>query len=92
MDALRHQPRLLIKLPESAAEVLLPRVEAMRETHGYAGAILLRTEPKLRAGQISIDWSDGIVHMSAEHTAERIGALIDATFAASTRGSDEFKP
>ncbi len=83
MDALRHQPRLLIKLPESIAETLLPRIEVMRETHGYAGAILLRAEPQMRTGQVSIDWSDGIVHLSAEQVAERIGALIDATLTAS---------
>jgi flagellar assembly protein FliH len=80
LDALRHQPRLMIRLPASAAETLQPRIESMRETHAYSGAILLRADPNLTAGQISIDWSDGVLHLSAEDAAERIGALIDAAF------------
>ncbi len=80
LDALRHQPRLMIRLPASAAETLQPRIESMRENHAYSGAILLRAEPNLTAGQISIDWSDGVLHLSAEDAAERIGALIDAAF------------
>lgn len=80
LDALRHQPRLVIRLPATAAETLQPRIEAMREAHAYSGAILLRAEPTLPAGQISIDWSDGILHLSAEDAAERIDALIDAAF------------
>lgn len=80
LDALRHQPRLVIRLPAKAAETLQPRIESMREVHAYSGAILLRAEPTLSSGQISIDWSDGVLHLSAEDAAERIGALIDAAF------------
>lgn len=81
MDGLRQQPRLLLKLPESAAQTLQPRLEAMCEKHAYSGAVLLRAEPNLRAGELSIDWSDGVVHLSAEEAGERIGALIDAALA-----------
>src|SRR5262245_44893606 len=42
MDALRTQPRLIVKLPPQTAEDLKPRIAAMCETHAYAGAILVR--------------------------------------------------
>src|SRR5690606_1187643 len=64
MDALRHQPRLLVKLSPEAAKALKPRIEAMCETHAYAGAVLVREEAGLRAGEVRIDWSDGVVTLS----------------------------
>lgn len=78
MDALRHQPRLLVKLSPEAAETLRPRIDAMCEAHAYAGAVLVRAEPGMQHGQISIDWSDGVVRLDPKETAERIDALIDA--------------
>lgn len=82
MDALRHHPRLLVKLSADAAEILRPRIEEMREAHAYAGAVLVRAETNVGAGEVSIDWSDGIIHLNAEDAAQRISALIDAALAA----------
>lgn len=83
MESLRHNPRLLVKLAPEAAETLKPRIAEMCETHGYAGAILVRAEPGLRAGEVIIDWSDGVVSSSPQDIAARIDDLIDAALAAS---------
>lgn len=82
MDALRHQPRLLVKLPAADAEVLRTRIAAMCETHAYAGAVLVRAEDALRTGEVVIDWSDGVVRLKPEEAAERINTLIEAALAA----------
>jgi flagellar assembly protein FliH len=79
MDALRHQPRLLVKLPVADAEVLRARIA---ETRAYAGAVLVRAEESLRTGEVVIDWSDGVVTLSPTEAAERIEALVDAALAA----------
>jgi len=83
MDSLRHQPRLVVKLSPQAAETLQPRIAAMCETHAYAGAILVRAEPELGPGEVSIDWSDGVVTLSPADAAERINTLLEAALAAS---------
>ena len=83
MDALRHQPRLLVKLSPEAAKALKPRIEAMCETHAYAGAVLVREEAGLRAGEVRIDWSDGVVTLSPDDAAARINSLVEAALAAS---------
>jgi flagellar assembly protein FliH len=82
MDALRHQPRLLVRLPSQDADVLKPRIAAMCETHAYAGAILVRADDTLRAGDVVIDWSDGDVTLKSSEAADRIHALVDAALAA----------
>lgn len=84
MDALRHQPRLMVKLSPEACETLKPRIEEMCETHAYAGAVLVRPQPGLRRGEVSIDWSDGVVHLNPDDAAERIQTLIDAALASQT--------
>ncbi|MFZ2029382.1 MAG: hypothetical protein WAU68_03660 [Vitreimonas sp.] len=83
MDSLRHQPRLVVKLSPQAAETLQPRIASMCETHAYAGAILVRAEPGLGSGEVSIDWSDGVVTLSPTDAAERINTLLEAALAAS---------
>ncbi|MBI3439588.1 MAG: hypothetical protein HY054_13240 [Proteobacteria bacterium] len=85
MDSLRHQPRLVVKLSPQAVETLQPRIAAMCESHAYAGAILVRAEPGLGSGEVSIDWTDGIVTLSPADAAERINSLVDAALAASNQ-------
>lgn len=81
MDALRHQPRLVVRLSPEAAEALKPRIEEMSATHAYAGAVLVRAEPGFAAGEVSIDWSDGVITMNPADTAARISGLIDSAIA-----------
>lgn len=87
MDVLRHHPRLVVKLSPEAAENLKPRIDEMAELHGYGGAILVRPQPDMRAGEVSIDWSDGIIHMNPDEAAKRIEDLIEAALAAPTSHS-----
>lgn len=82
MDALRHQPRLVVKLPPSEAEQLKPRIAEMCETHAYASAVLVRSEPNLGAGEVVLDWSDGVIHLSPADTAKHIEDLIERALAA----------
>lgn len=89
MDALRHQPRLLVKLPAATAEVLRPRLEAMREAHAYGGAILVRDDANLKAGAVIIDWTDGVVSIDPTDIAARVDALIDAVLTAPVAGADQ---
>lgn len=82
MDTLRHQPRLVVKLPPDMAEQLKPRITGMCETHAYASAVLVRAEPSLQAGEVVIDWSDGVIAMDPADATQRIQDLIDAALTA----------
>lgn len=82
MDLLRHQPRLIVKLAPEAAEQLAPRIATMTDSHAYAGAILVRPLPGMKAGEVVIDWSDGAIALSPEDAAARIEALIQTALSA----------
>jgi flagellar assembly protein FliH len=82
MDALRHQPRLLVRLAPESVEVLKPRIEEMARAHGYDAAILVRAQPALRTGEAAIEWADGVVTWSVDEAAARIETLIEAALAA----------
>lgn len=84
MDALRHNPRLVIKLAPEAVESLKPRIAEMCEQHGYTGAVLVRPEAGLRTGAVIIDWSDGVIATDPQETAARVTELVDAALAASS--------
>lgn len=82
MDALRHQPRLVVKLHAEIAEALRPRVEEMCATHAYASAVLVRADGALKPGEVVIDWTDGVVTLNPAETAARIEILVDAALSA----------
>ena len=84
MDALRHQPRLVVKLSPEVAENLKPRIAEMCETHAYAGVVLVREQAGLRTGEVIIDWSDGLIAMNPDEAAERINSLVEVALAAPT--------
>jgi flagellar assembly protein FliH len=84
MDTLRHQPRLVVKLPPDLAELLKPRIGEMCATHAYASAVLVRAEANLKSGEVVIDWSDGVIAMDPADAKTRIEDLIDAALAAPT--------
>jgi hypothetical protein len=44
--------------------------------------VLVRAEPQMGAGQVSIDWSDGVVAHDPKEAAQRVEALIEAALAA----------
>ncbi len=88
MDMLRHQPRLVVRLSPHAAETLRSRIEEMAATHAYAGAILVRAEPNMKAGQVSIDWSDGMITIDPDEAADRIQALIEQALVSAETAQD----
>lgn len=84
MDTLRHQPRLMVKLAPETAATLRPRIEELRTKHDYAGVLLVRPEPSMGAGEVAIDWSDGVVSLNPEEAAERIDGLVKTALASAT--------
>lgn len=82
MDMLRHQPRLVVKLPPADAEALQPRIAKMCESHAYVGAILVRADATLGVGSVTVDWSDGIITLDPADAQNRLEDAINTALAA----------
>ena len=78
MIALRHQPRLVVRLAPAAADILRPRIAEMSEAHAYASPVLVRAEENLAAGHVIIDWAEGVIVNDPAEAVSRIHTLIDA--------------
>ncbi|MET0182003.1 MAG: hypothetical protein ABW199_03860 [Caulobacterales bacterium] len=86
MDDLRHGPRLIVRTPARIAETIKPRIEAMAAEHNYEGAIVVRADPALKSGAVSIDWSDGVLKIDPVEIAARVEGLVSAMIASADEG------
>lgn len=81
MDALRHQPRLLIKIAEKDLEKVTARIEAACAAHAYGGAVIVRGDARLKAGAVSVDWGAGVVVSDPEDVLEKVQHMVEAALA-----------
>ncbi len=81
MDALRHQPRLMVKVSERDLEDLSARIESACASHAYGGAVIVRGDPKLKAGAVSIDWGAGVVVSDPDDVLEKVQHMVEAALA-----------
>jgi len=72
---LRGAPHLLARIPEASAERLEPRLRAAAADHGMAEALVVRPDPKARPGDISLEWSEGRIGVSAAEVEDRLQSL-----------------
>lgn len=87
MDALRSQPRLIVKLAPDAAVALRARVDELRDAHAYAGAVLVRDDASRGPGEVAIDWGDGVLTRDPAAIAQRIESLLDAALGEADPGA-----
>jgi flagellar assembly protein FliH len=81
MDALRHQPRLMVKVSESNLENLSARIESACASHAYGGAVIVRADPNLKTGAVSIDWGAGVIVSDPENVLEKVQHMVEAALA-----------
>lgn len=73
---LREAPRILIRLPAADAEALTPRLHAIAEDHGLTGALLVRGDAALKAGDVRIDWGDAAIVRDRDEVLARAERII----------------
>ncbi|MBL8559979.1 MAG: hypothetical protein JNM47_14745 [Hyphomonadaceae bacterium] len=68
-------PRLVVRLAPGA-EGVRARLEAAAQDHGFAGALVVRPEPGHGPGDVTLDWGDGALTLSAAEAFTRIESII----------------
>ncbi|MGE3143489.1 MAG: FliH/SctL family protein [Hyphomonadaceae bacterium] len=86
MDGLRHGPRLLVRLAPNHVEPLKPRIAELTQAHLYPNAVIVRAEPAMKNGDVSIDWADGLIAIEADDIAARIEKRIASALHGAAEG------
>jgi flagellar assembly protein FliH len=82
---LRHDPRVTVRVSLALAQTIGPMIEACAEAMDFRGALVVRAEPSMASGDVSLEWAGGsVVHERADILA-RIEAAIDARLAEADR-------
>jgi flagellar assembly protein FliH len=76
MDALRHAPRLIIRVPTNSYATLRPRLEDLAQQSAYAGAVVVREDPALAAADVTLEWAEGLIAFDQENLFARVDEII----------------
>lgn len=70
-----HAPRIVVRVARGMENVRA-RLEDTARDHGFSGALVVRIEDALEAGDVAIDWGEGAVTLGAEDAFRRIEETI----------------
>jgi flagellar assembly protein FliH len=68
-------PRIVIRVAPGE-EAVRARLEETARNHGYSGALVVRAEPSLRAGDVILEWGEGALALSADDAFRRIETIL----------------
>jgi flagellar biosynthesis/type III secretory pathway protein FliH len=72
-----HAPRLVVRVGESM-EGVRARLDEVAGDHGFSGTLVVRAEPGLQQGDVSIDWGEGAMSLGSEDAFRRIEEIVAA--------------
>ena len=68
------EPRLVLRVSDGLFDMMQGRLEAITQSNGYAGKIVLLADPAISNGDAKVEWADG----GAERDTARLIAEIDS--------------
>lgn len=85
---LRAEPRLAVRVAPAMADTLADALMAEADRLGFDGAVAVRPDPDVAAGDCALEWRSGSIERTASEIEARIGALVDKWLAAPTPESE----
>lgn len=74
-DSFIQTPRLVVRVAPGQ-DAVRARLEEAAKDHGFAGALVVRPEPAHGPGDVTLDWGDGALTLSAAEAFTRIETII----------------
>jgi flagellar assembly protein FliH len=87
LDNLRTEPRFTVKVASGQAEALKNEVEALAQSRGFEGRIVVAAEESLKPGDCRIEWSQGGMIRSADEIWKAIEAAMEQALISSEESS-----
>jgi flagellar assembly protein FliH len=77
LDTLRTEPRFTVRIASSQADALRGEVEALAQSRGFEGRIVVTADESLKPGDGRIEWSQGGMIRSADEIWKAIEAAME---------------
>ena len=71
-----NEPRVVIRIGGDVADALKARIDALAQSIGFSGRIIVTADPHLSRADCRLEWSDGGAERDAASIAERIEAVL----------------
>jgi flagellar assembly protein FliH len=82
-DTFVGAPRVVIRVSPDMQGVR-ERLDATARDHGFNGALVVRVDPAVRAGDVTIDWGEGSIAHNSEEALRRIEDMVLGALARET--------
>lgn len=76
LTRLREEPRLVVRVSDSTLDALRARLDAITESAGFAGKIVMIAENRLKAGDVVVEWADGGAERNQGHLWQTVEELV----------------
>ncbi|MGE5515384.1 MAG: flagellar assembly protein FliH [Bacteroidota bacterium] len=87
------EPRIIVKVSEPLVEAVRERLEAVCQSHGFEGRVVVQADNRLIAGDCRVEWTDGGAERDQVRLMEEVDATIERALAPPERRvetADEF--
>lgn len=82
LDESLSAPRIVVKVGSDAAERLRPQLETIADDRGAAAVLVVRPDPALGPGDVTIEWGEGHVALDAAACIAEIQARVRSRLSA----------
>jgi flagellar assembly protein FliH len=86
---LRAEPRIAVRVAPNLADVIAERLYAFAEAEGFDGAVVVRADDEIAAGDCVLEWRAGAVERTAAEIETRIAEAVNTWLANPDAGEDE---
>ena len=76
METLRVGPRVAVRIAPDLVASLKSRLEEAARAHGFDGALMVRADPGVAAGDVTIEWAEGAIFHDRAEAFARIEEIV----------------
>ncbi len=92
VDQILDEPRIIVRVSEPLVEAVRARLEAVVDSHGFEGRVVVQADGRLALGDCRVEWTDGGAERDQAHIQNEIDAMIERALAPPERRSDTAEP
>ncbi|HSV29958.1 MAG TPA: FliH/SctL family protein [Candidatus Omnitrophota bacterium] len=80
------EPRIIVRVGDGLVEPVRERLEAVAQSHGFEGRVVVQADPRLVAGDCRVEWTDGGAERDQARLMQEIEAAVERALAPAEAG------